>query len=132
MSKFNEIEMSQIVICHPHVEQHKILGIFGNKVRYQPTKSLISSYRNYYNAKDGATFLTICEASSATTEECILASQEMKTTENGDFRVDLCISDDAQFVAFQVFERQKDEYNPISTIKFLEGDVAEKFEQLLA
>lgn len=129
MSKFNAIGISSLVALHPKVEIHKFLGLF-ERVCYQPTHSAIVSYRNYYSAREAEIFQQIAETEDPTS--CLKNAEEMQTVDNGDYRLDLCMSNDCQFAAFQVFERKQGEYIPYSKLRFLEGDSARIFENLLA
>lgn len=129
MSKFNAIGISSLVALHPKVEIHKFLGLF-ERVSYQPTHSAIVSYRNYYSAREAEIFQQIAETEDPTS--CLKNAEEMQTVDNGDYRLDLCMSNDCQFAAFQVFERKQGEYIPYSKLRFLEGDSARIFENLLA
>ena len=129
MSKFNSIEISGLVSLHPKVEIHKFLGLF-EQVRYQPTRSSIASYRNYYGAHEAEVFQQIAESHDP--KATLQAAKEMQTSTCGDYRLDLCLSEDCQFAAFQVFERQKGEFVPYSKLCFLEGAQAEAFENLFA
>ena len=129
MSKFNTIEISGLVSLHPKVETHKFLGFFEH-VRYQPTRSSIESYRNYYGAREAEVFQQIADGNDP--KATLEAAEEMQTSEGGDYRLDMCLSEDCQFAAFQVFERRKGEYVPYSKLCFLEGAQAEAFENLIA
>ena len=129
MSKFSAIEISSIVTLHPKVESRKFLGLF-ERTRYQPTHSPIESYRNYYDQREADLFQQIAESSNP--GQRMIDMKEMQTSKSQDYRVDLCISHDCQFVAFQVFVRQQDEYAPYSKLCFLEGNDASAFENLLA
>lgn len=129
MSKFNSIGISSIVALHPKVEIHKFFGLF-ERVSYQPTHSAIVSYRNFYGLQEAQVFLQIAETEDPTS--CLKNAEEMQTVEDGDYCLDLCMSKDCQFAAFQVFERKKGEYIPYSKLRFLEGDSARIFENLLA
>lgn len=129
MSKFNAIEISSLVSLHPKVETHKLFGLF-ERVQYQPTHSKIESYRNYYSASEASIFQQIADAPHP--EQELAHLDEMQTNPEGSYRVDLCLSHDCKFAAFQVFERRNDEFVPFSKLCFLEGELASKFENLLA
>ena len=131
MSNFDAIEMSKHVALHPKVEARKFLGLFGRQYQYVPTHSRLSSYRNYYNATDGESFLHLSEATAEVISQQIRSIGERNTTDNGEYRLDMCLSADACFVAFQVYKLQGGDYVPVSIIRFLEGDDARNFEQLL-
>lgn len=129
MSKFNTIEISNLVSLHPKVEKHKFFGFF-ERVCYQPTRSSIESYRNYYDIREADILQQIAEGDDPKTT--LEAATEMQTSENGDYRLDICLSEDCQFAAFQVFERKQGEFVPYSKLCFLEGAQAEAFEDLIA
>lgn len=129
MSKFNTIEISNLVALHPKVEVHKFLGLF-ERVSYLPTRSNIESYRNYYDAREADILQKIAEGDDPQT--ALEAADEMQTSNNGNYRLDICMSKDCQFAAFQVFEREHGEFVPYSKLCFLEGNQAQVFENLLA
>lgn len=128
MSKFNTIEISHLVGLHPKVESTKFLGLF-ERVVYQPTHSPIHSFRNYYDSQAANILLQISETASR--QESLQRLSEIKTETSGNYRLDLCISDDHNFVAFQVFERQSTTFVPFTTLCFLEGPNAMAFEDIL-
>lgn len=129
MSKFNSIEISSIVSLHPKVEVHKFFGVFEH-VCYSPTRSSIQSFRNYYDA-DAANILRDI-ATDSNTRTTIADIEEMRTSENGNYRLDICISKDCRFVAFQLFERRSTSFEPYCNLCILEGEQARAFENLLA
>lgn len=129
MSKFSAIEISSLVALHPKVEIHKFLGLF-ERVCYQPTRSSIESYRNFYDEPEAELLQRIAEAEDP--RQCLGESLEIRTSADQRYRLDLCMSSDCQFAAFQVFECQHGEYVPYSKLRFLEGDQARVFESLLA
>ncbi len=128
MSKFSSIEISNLVALHPKVEIHRFMGLY-ERVCYQPTHSRIESYRNFYGQREAQVFQQIAEAEDP--QACLSTATEMQTSATQDYRVDLCMSGDCQFAAFQVFERQHDQYVPYSKLRFLEGELAKVFENLL-
>ena len=128
MSKFSSIEISNLVALHPKVEIRRFMGLF-ERVCYQPTRSRIESYRNYYGAREAQVFQQIAEAEDP--RGCLTAATEMQTSATQDYRVDLCMSSDCQFAAFQVFELRRGAYVPYSKLRFLEGEEAKVFENLL-
>ena len=129
MSKFRTIGISSLVALHPKVEIHKFLGMF-ERVNYQPTHSAISSYRNYYNVREAELLQQIADTEQPAQGQASVT--EIHTADNGDYRLDLCMSADCEFVAFQVFVRKRGEYEPFSKLCFLEGESARIFEDLLA
>lgn len=129
MSKFHTIEIANLVVLHPKVEVSKFLGFFEH-VCYQPTHSNIESFRNYYDKTEATTLANIAEAEHP--GPMMEQTAEVHTSSGNDYRLDLCLSADHQFAAFQVFARQQDEYVPYSKLCFLEGNCAAQFENLLA
>lgn len=129
MSKFNSIEISRLVALHPDVEVSKLLGLF-ERVSYRPTHSRIESYRNYYGQHEAEVLQEIAEAEEPS--HCLSTAAELQTVADGDYRLDLCMSADCMFAAFQVFELKGDGYEPYSKLRFLVGESARVFENLLA
>jgi len=129
MSKFNSIEISNIVSLHPNVEVHKYLGVFEH-VCYAPTRSSIQSFRNYYDAYAANVLRDIAIDEGSRTS--ITDMKELRTSENGNYRLDICISKDCRFVAFQLFERHSMCFEPFCNLCILEGEQARAFENLLA
>lgn len=129
MSKFNSIEIADIVSLYPKVETHKFFGFF-ERVMYMPTRSRIESYRNYYDAPEAHILHDIAEGEDA--RRSLSELPEMNTSESGNYRLDICMSNDCKFVAFQVFERNQNDFVPYSKLCILEGEQAQAFENLLA
>ncbi len=129
MSKFSTIEISSLVALHPKVDVRRLFGII-ERVSYQPTHSRIESYRNYYALADAEFLQRIAEADDP--RQCLTEQTEVHTTEAQEYRLDLCMSHDHEFAAFQVFQLLPDGYVPYSKLRFLEGDSAHVFESLLA
>lgn len=131
MSKFSAIEISQLVALHPKVNNQKLFGLF-ERVRYVPTGSKIESYRNYYSAADAETLIRLSETSDDAIAQDLSNCSELPLSQEQDYRMDLCKSDDCQFVAFQVFRKKMGEYEAASKLRILEGELALKFENILA
>lgn len=129
MSKFNSIEIAELVALHPKVETHRFFGLF-ERVSYQPTHSKIESFRNYYGAHEADLLQKIAESDDP--EVQMSSAKEIHVAANGNYRLDICLSKDCKFVAFQVFQRQHNEFVPFSRLCILEGDQAKAFEELLA
>lgn len=129
MSKFSTIEISRLVSLHPKVERHSFLSFFEHAC-YLPTRSDINSYRSYYDAPEAGLLQQIADGSDP--KATLVTASGMQSSPNGDYRLDLCLSKDCQFAAFQVFERQSDEFVPYSKLCFLEGSQAQALENLIA
>lgn len=127
MSKFSNIQIAEIVALHPQVEVHKFFGLF-EYATYQGTHSRIESYRNFYNKPEALSLVHIADAP----KESLLSASELQANPDGNYRVDLCISKDCKFAAFQVFERKGSDFEPFSKLCILEGEEASTFEKLLA
>lgn len=131
MSKFSAIEISQLVALHPKVNNSKLFGLF-ERVHYSPTGSRIESYRNYYSAADAETLIRLSEIPDEAIVQHLSQCSELPLSQQQDYRMDLCLSADHRFVAFQVFRKKDDDFEAASKLRFLEGELAQKFENILA
>lgn len=129
MSKFNAIEIARLVALHPKVDERRFMGLF-ERVVYVPTRSRIDSYRNYYGQHEADVLLNIAEAEDP--RPFLGQAKEIHIDPQGRYRLDLCISADCCFAAFQVFEQRNGTFEPYSKLRFLEGEDARVFENLLA
>lgn len=128
MSKFDSIEIATIVALHPKVARHRFFGLF-DRVYYQPTHSHIESYRNFYNSQEAKYLQEIAESKDPSA--LLTEAHDLQTSDQGSFCLDFCMSKDHNFIAFQVFEHNKQELIPFSKLCILEGAAARSFESLL-
>lgn len=129
MSRFEAIDLSQAVAQCGKVKRQR--SLFGTHTVYLPTSSRIDSYRNYFGEQEGSSLLQLAKAQTEETTSILEQLNELKTDDKGTIRMDLCISRDHQFIAFQLFRQSAEAYTPISKVTYLEGHSAELLEDKL-
>lgn len=129
MSKFYALKMAAQVATHPHINEKKGLLGLGHKVVYQPTGSKVASYCNHYDEKNATHIRQLMQCPENELESIISQMDEWHCCEKGNYLLELCISDDAQFIAMRLTQADGSEVLPI---RYFEGKKASMIDNLLA
>lgn len=130
MSKFYALKMAQEVAMHPMIKKKdRLFGLLHNVV-YKPTDSIIESYSNYYTEEDALLFKNLIESSEEQFNDNIKMLTNVNCAPNAKFRLDLCISHDGKFVAMQLNHVTEDSTTHITSIRYFEGEKAEKVDNI--
>lgn len=125
MSKFFALNMAREVAKHPSIHQREYLfGLFRSTV-YVPTNSAVESYSNYYSEEDARLFKNLIECKSEKLQESVDSLAKVECSPGSNFRLDLCISHDGQFVAMQLNHVDNEVVTHITPIRYFEGKEAE-------
>jgi len=130
MSKFFALDMAHEVSKHPQIKSTS--GIFGHfkTVIYVPTESKMESYSNYYKESDARLLKNLIECPDEEIEQKISALSETDSINEANFRLDLCISQDAQFVAMQLNHVADGVITHITPIRYFVGQMAQRVEEI--
>lgn len=132
MSLFFSVEMASAVSKHPHVSIKKSLfGLFA-KAYYNVTKSQIGSYENSYSRETGERIKPLFSIGDKYVIGCTKDIGLLHQQPNGNYRLDICISRDRQFIALQLFHFENLMYRPVTDVRYFEGEQAEAIEKLFA
>ena len=132
MSRFFSVEMASAVSKHPHVSIKKSLfGLFA-KAYYNVTKSQIGSYENSYSRETGERIKPLFSIGDKEVIGCTKDIGLLHQQPNGNYRLDICISRDRQFIALQLFHFENLMYRPVTDVRYFEGEQAEAIEKLFA
>ena len=126
MASITKLDMSAEVLGHNNISTQKV--IFGTKVIYTPTGSKVKAYQREYADSDGKIVQRILSVSEEKLEKEVAQARGIVSPAIGNTRLDMCISVDHQFAAFQVFKFANLSYHRASNVKIFEGSSA----QLLA
>ena len=130
MSKFYNLDMAKEVALHPQiVEASHFFGLLKDIV-YAPTSSQVESYSNFYNDNDAQLFKLLIDSPTSKLEESLKPLETVETTDDGRYRLDLCISHDGQFIAMQLNRIAKDVTTHITPIRYFVGKDAERVDQI--
>ena len=132
MSRFFSVFMASAVSKHPHVSIKKSLfGLFA-KSYYNVTKSQIGSYENSYSRETGERIKPLFSIGDKYVIGCTKDIGLLHQQPNGNYRLDICISRDRQFIALQLFHFENLMYRPVTDVRYFEGEQAEAIEKLFA
>ena len=119
MPSFKNLEMATAVSSHQNIEVKK--SLFSTKVVYKPTQSTLKIVVLEYTPNDGerVKYLLSLPVSKMAAE--IEQKGKPATTPIGHYRLEVCVSDDHQFCAMQLFCFVDFRNNPVDEPHFYEG-----------
>ena len=125
MANVKSLEMAQEVFSHQHINVKKgFLGL-STTVTYQPTQSRISARQLEFSPIDGQKIQAVLGLTGDKLAEQVKETGRLSTVSNGNYRLDLAMSDDRKFAALQLFQFKQLGYEPVSRVFMLEGMDAE-------
>ena len=132
MSRFFSVEIASAVSEHPHVSIKKsFFGLFANAY-YNITNSQIDSYENSYSRETGERIKPLFSVGDKYVIGCTKDIGLLHQQPNGNYRLDICISRDRQFIALQLFHFENLMYRPVTDVRYFEGEQAKKKKKLFA
>lgn len=130
MSKFYALEMAKTVSAHPNLmKQDRFFGLLHNVV-YKPTDSIVESYSNYYKEEDAQRFKSLIESKDEQLEAHIESLKDAYCEPGESFRLDICASQDGQFIAMQLNHVANNITTHITPIRYFEGKEALKVDKI--
>ncbi len=122
MAKVSKLEMAPQVLNHSNITIQK--SLLGEKVIYTPTGSRVKAYQREYASSDGQLLQRIFNASDDQLEALVEKARGVVKSAIGSTRVDMCISADRQFAAFQMFKFLNLSYQRDGNVRIYEGYTA--------
>ncbi len=122
MAKVSKLEMAPQVLNHSNITIQK--SLLGEKVIYTPTGSRVKAYQREYASSDGQLLQRIFNASDDQLEGLVEKARGVVKSAIGSTRVDMCISADRQFAAFQMFKFLNLSYQRDGNVRIFEGYTA--------
>lgn len=122
MAKVSKLEMAPQVLNHSNITIQK--SLLGEKVIYTPTGSRVKAYQREYASSDGQLLQRIFNASDNQLEALVEKARGVVKSAIGSTRVDMCISADRQFAAFQMFKFLNLSYQRDGNVRIYEGYAA--------
>ena len=125
MANFNNLQMANALLAHEKLSIKSTLFGLKKQLVYIPTGSPVKVIRDNYHADAIAPLQRIIESDSKGLATAVKAFR-VKKQPIGNVELDICISDDKNFVALQLL-RFGDEYSyqPITGPAFFEGEQAQ-------
>ena len=129
MSSIKNLEMAAALSTYQHIEIKK--SLFSTKAIYTPTQSLAKAIILEYSPSEGERIARLLDMPLDKMAADIQQKGKPVAGANGNFRLELCLSDDRQFCALQLFRFADFQYKPVFEPRFYEGKDAEAVALLL-
>lgn len=129
MSIFKSLEMASAVSTSPNISIKK--SWFSTKVIYTPTASTVKSMMLEYSPLEGQKVEQLLGMPLEQMAAEIEQNGKPLTGVNGNFRLDVCLSQDHQFCALQLSRFINYSYQPLFPPRIYEGKDVEHFAKLL-
>ena len=129
MSSIKNLEMAAALSAYQHIEIKK--SLFSTKAIYTPTQSPARPIVLEYTPSEGERVARLLDMPLDKMVADIQQKGKPADGANGHYRLELCLSDDRQFCALQLFRFTDFQYKPVIEPRFYEGRNAEIIAQLL-
>ena len=129
MSSIKNLEMATALSTYQHIEIKK--SLFSTKAIYTPTQSQAKAIILEYTPTEGERVERLLDMPLDKMAADIQQNGKPAAGANGHFRLELCLSDDRQFCALQLFRFGDFQYKPVFDPRFYEGKDAEYITQLI-
>ena len=121
--------MAAALSAYPYITIKK--SLFSTKAVYSPTQSQIKAVILEYTPSEGERVERLLTMSLDKMAEDIAKTGKPSAGANGNFRLELCLSDDHQFCGLQLFRFGDFKYNPVFEPRFYEGKHVQIIAQLI-
>ena len=129
MSSIKNLDMAAAVSAYKNITIKK--SLFSTKAIYTPTGSTVKAMALEYSPSEGEKVKRLLDMPLDKMAADIEQKGKTKTGVNGNFRLEVCLSDDHQFCALQLFRFADFSYRPFYEPRFYEGTDVEYITKLL-
>ncbi len=129
MSSFKSLDMAAAVSAYKNITIKK--SLFSTKAIYTPTGSTVKAVVLEYSPTEGERLERLLDMPLNKLAADIKQNGKPRAGVNGNFRLEVCLSDDHQFCALQLFRFVDFSYNPRFEPRFYEGEDVETLAMLL-
>ena len=129
MSSIKNLEMAAALSAYPYITIKK--SLFSTKAIYTPTQSQAKAVVLEYSPSEGERVERLLEMPLDKMAADIAQKGKPVAGANGNFRLELCLSDDHQFCAVQLFRFGDFIYHPVFAPRFYKGKDVEAIVMLI-
>ena len=131
MANIKKLEMGKAVSALPYINIEK--SFFGLKqtIVYKPTNSEVQIVQYEYAADNGTMIQKLLNTKPSEAAELAEKVSMLDKTPMGNFRLDVCVSADKQFVALQLFQYSNLMFHPATDVKVYQGEDAKLMASIL-
>ena len=130
MSSIKDLEMAAAVSANQHIEIKKSLFGLSQKAIYVPTQSPVKANVYEYAPAEGERLERLLNLPLDKMGQELQAKGAPKAAAIGHFRLEVCLSDDRQFCALQLFRFVDFKYSAAFEPRFYEGKDVETIAKL--
>ena len=128
MSSIKNLDMAAAVSAYKNITIKK--SLFSTKAIYTPTGSTVKAMVLEYSPSEGEKVKRLLDMPLDKMTADIEQKGKPKTGVNGNFRLEVCLSDDHQFCALQLFRFADLCYSSLYEPRFYEGTDVENITKL--
>ena len=129
MSSIKSLDMAAAVSAYKNITIKK--SLFSTKAIYTPTGSIVKAMVLEYSPSEGEKVQHLLDMPLDKMAADIAQKGKPATGVNGNFRLEICLSDDHQFCALQLFRFADFSYRSLFDPRFYEGNDVEYIAKLL-
>lgn len=129
MTSFKNLEMAAAVSTHEHITIKK--SLFSKKAIYTPSQSPIKVIVQDYTPIEGDQLEHLLNLPLNKMDALIDQKGKPQTTPIGHYRLEVCLSEDHQFCALQLFCFADFTYHPVFDARFYEGEDVKTIAKLI-
>ena len=118
--------LKEIVALQPYIiDDSLFFGLF-HRFLYAPTTSTLQFDSRYYAPVLREELKELFALSDEALEKRFAKLQCYEQAVNGNMQVECCFSKDKEFVALRLMQYAQIDYQPVSEVRFLQGDAAKQ------
>ena len=129
MPSIKHLEMADAVSTYQHITIKK--SLFSTKAYYTPTQSPVKVLVLEYSPSEGERVAHLLDIPLDKMAAEMQQKGKPRTCDNGNFRLEVCLSDDHQFCAVQLLRVADFSYRPLFAPRFYEGKDADTIAMIL-
>lgn len=131
MANIKNLQMWENICADARIRIYKSMFGLRTTAIYGPTNSVIDANTYEYSPEDGKHIKRILEMPQEKMAEAINDYQP-KTTDYGNYLVEVCLSRDKRFLIVQLFQFVRLNYEPATEVLIFEDKAAEMLARLFA
>lgn len=131
MANITHLQMWKDICADARIGISKSLFGLKTTATFIPTGSIISVHTSEYSPADGSRISTILKDSQESLAKTI-GTFRPKQTQNGNYKAEVCVSNDEMFAAVQLFQYQDLDYSAVTNVHIYEGENAKLIKQLFS
>ncbi len=129
MANIKNLQMWDSICADARISISKSLFGLRTTATFKPTNSVIDANTFEYSPEDGKRVKNILDMPKEKIVDAI-GNLCPKTADYGNYRAEVCISRDGEFLAVQLFQFEKLNYEPVTGILIFEGKKAAAISKL--